>query len=76
MNADVVFDGGQGGDAPSAHMYFINTNYLKLKTHRERNFVPLNPDRFATNQDAMVKLIAWAGNLCMSNAALQGVIKA
>ena len=28
MDADVVFDGGYGGDAPSNHMYFINTDYL------------------------------------------------
>ncbi len=38
--------------------------------------VPLNPDRFATNQDALVKLIAFAGNLCSSNLQLQGVLKA
>jgi hypothetical protein len=36
--------------------------------------VPLNPDRFATNQDATVKLLAFAGNLTMSNASLQGVL--
>ena len=38
--------------------------------------VPLDPDRFSVNQDAMVKLIAWAGNLCMSNRFLQGVMGA
>lgn len=76
MGADVVFDGGQGGDCPASHMYFLNTDYIKFKTHRDRNMVPLGDDRFATNQDATVKLIGWAGNMCMSNAALQGVIKA
>jgi hypothetical protein len=35
---------------------------------------PIAPDRFAVNQDAMVKLIAWAGNMTMSNAFLQGVV--
>jgi hypothetical protein len=75
MGADVVFDGGLGGDAPSASMYFLNTNYLKLKTHKDRDMVPLDPDRFATNQDAMVKLIGWAGNLCASNLQLQGAIR-
>lgn len=74
MGADVIYDGGQGGAAPSAHMYFLNTNYIFFKTHRDRNMVPLNPDRFAVNQDAMVKLIAWAGNMTVSNAALQGVM--
>lgn len=76
QTADVVFDGGYGGDCPASHMYFINTDYLKLKTYRGRNFEQLDGDRFATNQDAMVKLIGWAGNLCMSNAFVQGVLKA
>lgn len=75
MNADVVFDGGLGGDCPAQHAYFLNTDYIKLKTHRDRNFAPLDPDRFAVNQDAMVKLIGWAGNMCLSNAELQGVLK-
>ena len=74
MGADVVFDGGQDGDCPASHMYFLNTNYLQFKTHRDRNMVPLGDDRYATNQDAMVKLIGWAGNMCVSNASLQGVI--
>ena len=26
--------------------------------------VPLGEDRFATNQDAMVKLVGWMGNMC------------
>lgn len=76
MGADVVFDGGQDGDAPSNHMYFLNTNYIHFRPHSARNMTPLEPDRFATNQDAMVKLIAWAGNMTLSNAALQGVLKA
>ena len=76
MGADVVFDGGLGGDAPSTHMYFLNTNYLALRPHRRRNMVPLSPDRYATNQDAMVRLIGWAGNMTISNRSLQGVIVA
>lgn len=75
MGSDVVFDGGYGGNAPTNHMYFINTKYLFLRPHRDRNLVPLNPDRFSVNQDAMVKLIAWAGNMTTSNRFLQGVIK-
>jgi len=38
--------------------------------------VPLNPDRFATNQDALVKLIGWMGNMTISNRSLNGVIVA
>lgn len=78
MNADVVLDGGyQGtsGGAPSNHMYFLNTDYLFFRPHRDRNFAPLDPDRFAVNQDAMVKLIGFAGQLTASNLRLQGVLK-
>lgn len=76
MSADVVFDGGQDGACPASHMYFLNTDYIHFRPHRDRNFVPLDPDRYATNQDAMVKLIGWAGNMTLSNGALQGVIVA
>lgn len=75
MTADVCFDGGYGGDCPTNHMYFLNTKHLFFRPHKDRNMVPLNPDRYATNQDAVVKLIGFAGNMTMSNAFLQGVLK-
>jgi hypothetical protein len=75
MNADVVLDGGVGGDCPTQRMYFLNTKYIFFKTHSKRNFVAINGDRQAVNQDAIVKLIGWAGNMTMSNARLQGVFK-
>ena len=53
-----------------------NTNYLHYRPSAQRNMVPLDPDRFSVNQDAMVKLIGWAGNMTLSNAFLQGVIGA
>lgn len=76
MGADVVADGGQDGDAPASHMYFLNCDFLHFRPHSKRNFVPLDPDRYSTNQDAMVKLMGWAGNMTVSNRALQGVIVA
>ena len=81
----VVLDGGfQGfagdpipeGGAPADTMYFLNTNYIFYRPHRDRNVVPLDPDRFSVNQDAMVRLIGWAGNMTMSNARMQGVLTA
>ena len=71
-SADVILDGGVGGSAPASSMYFLNTSYIHWRPHRDRNMRALEPDRFATNQDAMVKLIGWAGNLTLSNAELQG----
>jgi hypothetical protein len=76
MSADVVFDGGIGGYCPANHMYFVNTDYLYLRPHSKRQYVPLSPDRFATNQDAMVKLIGWAGNMTTSGRKFQGVLVA
>jgi hypothetical protein len=75
MNADVVLDGGYGGAAPSSHMYFLNTDFIYFRPHRDRNMVPLGAERVSVNQDATVKLIAWAGNMTLSNAFLQGVYK-
>ena len=51
-----------------------NTNYLFFRPHRDRNFVPIGGERQSVNQDAIVKLIGWAGNLCTSNSSLQGVL--
>lgn len=62
------------GGAPSTTMYFLNTKYLFWRPHSRRNMVPLDPDRFSVNQDAMVRIIGWAGNMTLNNAFLQGVL--
>ena len=72
--ADVVLDGGKGGGCPVNTMYFLNTDYIHFRPHTDRNFAPLGAERVATNQDAMVKLIGFAGNMTLSNASLQGVL--
>lgn len=75
MSADVVFDGGMGGACPVNHMYFLNTDYIYMRPHSDRQYVPLNPDRYTNNQDAFVKLIGWAGNMTTSGRKFQGVLK-
>ncbi len=72
--ADVIYDGGQGGYCPANHMYFLNSNYIYLRTHKDRDMRVIGGERMAINQDAFYKIIGWAGNLTMSNAALQGVL--
>ena len=72
--ADVIFDGGQGGACPTKHMYFLNTDYIYLRPHKDRNMKVIGGDRMAINQDALYRIIGWAGNLTMSNASLQGVL--
>ena len=75
-SADVVLDGGIGGNATASHMWFLNTKYIFLRPHKDRNFVPIGGERQAINQDAIVKLIGWAGNMTCSGAQFQGVLKA
>ncbi|MBO4294707.1 MAG: phage major capsid protein [Alphaproteobacteria bacterium] len=73
--ADVIYDGGTGGACPAKHMYFLNTEYLRLRPHKDRNFKMIgDKDRVAVNQDAIYRIIGWAGNLTMNNAKLQGVL--
>lgn len=73
-NTDVIFDGGQGGNCAANKMYFLNTNYIYLRPHKERNMAVIGGERMSVNQDAMYKIIGWAGNMTMSNASLQGVL--
>ena len=78
MDADVVLDGGinngnGGSGAPSGTAYFLNTKYIHYRPHANRNMVPLSPNRrYATNQDAEVQIMGWAGNLTTSGRQFQG----
>ncbi len=74
MNADVVLDGGIGGNIPTHTGYFLNTDYLFYRPHSRRNFVPIGDDRMSTNQDAVVRLIGWAGNMTASGLQFQGIM--
>jgi len=80
MASDVVLDGGIGsssynsGSGNANHMWFLNTKYLMFRPHKDRNFVPIGGERQAVNQDAIVKLIGWAGNLTSSGPQFCGVL--
>jgi len=85
FSADVVLGGGingavntagTSGGATSAHMWALNTDYIFFRPHKDRNFVPIGGERQAVNQDAVVKLIGWAGNLTSSGPQFCGVLKA
>jgi hypothetical protein len=75
-SADVVLGGGIGSQATANHMWFLNTNYIYFRPHTDRNFAPLGGERQSVNQDAVVKLIGWAGNLTSSGPQFSGVLKA
>ena len=73
IGADVVFEDSTG--MPAQHAYFLNTDYLHFRYAPKRLFKPLERVN-SINQDAMVQLITFAGNLTTSNSSLQGVIHA
>ena len=73
FDADVYLGGGIGGVVATATTLFLNTKYLKWRPHSARNMVALDPTRrYATNQDAFVQILAWAGNLTCNGAQFQG----
>lgn len=72
--ADVFHDSSASG-IPSAHGYFINTDYLEVVVHQDAD-MEIMPELRSINQDAVVIPIIWQGNVAVSNRKLQGVQKA
>ena len=72
--ADIVLDGGIGSAATANHAWALNTNYIFFRPHSDRNFVPIGGERQSVNQDAIVKLIGWAGNMTSSGTQFQGIM--
>lgn len=69
-NAPVVHD----PNAPANNMYFINTDFIFWRVHRDANFEPLaNRDSF--NQDAMSIPMILMANMTISNRSLQAVLR-
>ena len=54
-------------------MYFVNTDYLHLCVHTDRNF-KVGDSRKVENADYTVTPVWMAGQLTMSNRARQGVL--
>lgn len=77
---DVVYGGNSLAGAGLGHaantMYFLNTQYLRLRPHAKRNMARIGETRRPINQDATVELVGWAGNMTVSNMALQGILVA
>lgn len=75
VSADVILGGGIGGPENPKYMYFLNTEFLYFRPHRERDFVTIGEgNRESVNQDAIVRLIGWAGNLTTSGPQFMGVL--
>jgi hypothetical protein len=69
--ADFVLDNGY---CPAKTVYALNTDYLYLRPHEDRDFVPFGGDRIPINQDGTVRFVGFTGNLCAANLKLQGII--
>ena len=70
-NADFALDNGY---CPAKTVFALNTDYIYLRPHPERNFVAMGGDRIPVNQDATVRYLGFAGNMTASNLKLQGTI--
>jgi hypothetical protein len=70
-NTPVVFESLASG-IPTSVAYFLNTDYLKLRPHADKNMVALD-DKSSINQDATVKTLAWMGNVTCSGSKFQGI---
>lgn len=68
---DVFYD----ENCSNTRMYGLNTDYIFLRPHVDRNFVTMRA-RQAINQDATVTPMVWGGNMTVANSSLQGLIVA
>lgn len=75
MGADVVLDGGIGGFQATNVGHFLNTKYLFLRPFKDRDMVPIGGKRMATNQDAEVQVLGWAGNMTSNGPQFSGYFK-
>ena len=71
--ADVVHDTNTNFGTTAEKMYFLNTNFLEMVSHRAANWSQL-AEKVPTNQDAVLIPIIWQGQLVCSNRSLQGVL--
>lgn len=69
--AEVVYDGDSG--ILASHMYFLNTDYLAWRPHKDVNMVA-DTKRVTYAKDSFIVPILFAGNLTSSNLSLQGVL--
>ncbi len=70
-SADVVVD----SHCPAASVYFLNTEYIKLIIHSQRNWTPTGW-KYPTNQDAAIQQLLWAGELVVPSPRMQIVATA
>lgn len=72
--ATIVFDENvPPGDANNGYMYMLNSAYLNLVVHRQRDFT-IREFGYPPNQDAYLTQIYWMGAFTCSNRSKQAVV--
>jgi hypothetical protein len=68
-NADFVLDNGY---CPASTTFALNSDYLYLRPHPDRDFVPFGGDRVPVDADGTIRFVGFTGNMCAANLKLQG----
>lgn len=68
-----VFDKNIDPECETGYLYFLNSAYLSLVVHRQRDFT-IREFGYPPNQDAFLTQIYWMGAFVCSNRAKQGVL--
>lgn len=69
--ADFVLDNGY---CPAKTVYALNTDFIYLRPHPDRDFKPFGGDRIPINQDGTVRFVGFTGNLTIANMFTQGIL--
>ncbi|MDF9301612.1 phage major capsid protein [Tritonibacter mobilis] len=64
---DIVLEGGIGSAMPSDTSYFLTTDHLRFRYHKDRNFSKFGGKQTPVNQDAVVQHIGFYGELTLCN---------
>jgi len=64
---DIVLEGGIGSAMPTDTTYFVDTDSLHFRYHKDRNFSKFGGKQTPVNQDAVVQHIGFYGELTMVN---------
>lgn len=66
-STDIVLEGGIGSAMPSNVTYFVDSDCLRFRYHKDRNFSKFGGKQTPVNQDACVQHIGFMGELTMVN---------
>lgn len=71
----VLLDGGVGGSLAANNGYFLNTSFLHYRPMSGMDVYMVGGDREPINQDAMIRIIGFKGNMTLSGAQYQAFIR-